>query len=216
MTNRGIFLAFEGGEGVGKSTQLRLFASWLEEGGIPHLVAREPGGTPVGEAIRKILLDRAELDVPAETELLLMLSARAAFVRRIVVPTLDRGEVMVADRYQLSSFVYQGIGRGLGVEVVRQVNTFATGGLQPDLTIVFDISIDEGISRQKKAGKERDRIEASGRAFLEAVREGYLTLARGDDRIVVLDASIPPEELHAQVRKVVQSRFPETFGGIHK
>jgi dTMP kinase len=212
MSTRGIFLAFEGGEGVGKSTQLRLFASWMEERGVPHLMAREPGGTPVGEAIRQILLDRAELDIPAETELLLMLAARAAFVRRVVLPTLERGAVMVADRYQLSSFVYQGIGRGLGVEAVRGVNAFATGGVEPDLTVLFDLSIEEGIARQEQAGKRRDRIEASGREFLTAVREGYLALAKGDEGVVVLDASLPAQELHARVCEVVRSRFPGTFG----
>jgi dTMP kinase len=143
-----------------------------------------------------------------------MLSARAAFVRRIVLPSLARGEVMVADRYQLSSFVYQGIGRGLGVEEVRRVNAFATGGLEPDLTILLDLPIDEGIARQEMAGKKRDRIEDSGRDFRQAVREGYLALAKGDERIVVLDASLPSEELHAQLREVVRSRFPAIFRGI--
>jgi dTMP kinase len=121
---------------------------------------------------------------------------------------------MVADRYELSSFVYQGIGRGLGVEEVRRVNTFATGGLEPDLTILLDLPIDEGIARQEMAGKKRDRIEDSGRDFRQAVREGYLALAKGDERIVVLDASLPSEELHAQLREVVRSRFPAIFRGI--
>lgn len=211
MSSRGIFLAFEGGEGVGKSTQLRLFASWLEAGGIPHLIAREPGGTPVGEAIRNLLLDRSELDIPAETELLLMLSARAAFVRRVVLPAVERGVVMVADRYELSSFVYQGIGRGLGVEAVQKLNAFATGGVSPDLTILLDLPVEAGAARQEKSGKMRDRIESSGKAFLDTVREGYLALAEEDDRIVVLDASLPPEELHLKVREVVQASFPARF-----
>lgn len=209
----GRFIVFEGVEGAGKSTQVRLVSGWLRAAGVPHVTAREPGGTPVGEAIRQILLDRGELDVPAETELLLMLAARAAFVRDVVRPALDEGRVVVADRFDLSTFAYQGFGRGLALDGVRRLNAFATGGLVPDLYVLLDLPVDEGSRRQEREGKTRDRIEREGEAFLERVRQGYAELAAATGHARVVDGRGAPEVVHRRIRTLLQDEFPETFPG---
>ncbi len=211
MTGRGFFLVLEGVEGAGKTTQARLFGSWLAERGIPHSVAREPGGTPVGEALRRVLLDAPDLDIPAETELLLLLAARAAYVRDVVRPSLGRGELMVSDRFELSTFAYQGVARGLGVERVRTLNAFATGGLHPDLTVVFDVPVEEGRSRQGASGKRRDRMEREDGGFLEAVGRAYRELAETEPAVVLLDGSGSEVEVQDRLRGLLESRLPEPF-----
>jgi dTMP kinase len=211
VSDRGLFLVLEGVEGAGKSTQARMLADWLGSLHIPHRLSREPGGTPVGEAIRHVLLDSGALEVPDETELLLMLAARAAFVRKLVRPTLDSGHIMIADRFELSTLAYQGAGRGLGIEAIRPLNQFATGGLRPDLTIVFDLPVSEGSERQQRSGKGRDRIEGEGARFLEAVRAGYLKLAAADASIIIVDAAPPAARVHQTVRELLGARFPEHF-----
>lgn len=203
----------EGVEGSGKTTQARLLGSWLEDRGVPCRTAREPGGTPVGEAIRDVLLHSHELDIPPETELLLMLAARSAFVTDVVRPALERGEIMVADRFELSTFAYQGEARGLGLERVRALNAFATGGLKPDLTVVIDVSVAEGRARQLASGKADDRIEREGDAFLEAVGAAYRELPRGDPSVVVVDGSPSEMEVQRRIRELLTSRFPEPFRG---
>jgi len=210
-TGRGLFLVLEGAEGAGKSTQARLLEDWLRERGVPRQVAREPGGTPVGEAIRGVLLDAVDLEVPAETELLLMLAARAAFVRQVVEPALARGEVLVADRFELSSFAYQGGGRGLDLTEIRRLNDFATGGLRPDLTLVLDLPVSAGRERQRAAGKTRDRIEEEGSRFLDRVRNAYRALAEEDPRVLLVDAAPPPEVVQEVLRGLLEARFPEHF-----
>jgi dTMP kinase len=209
----GLFVVLEGVEGAGKTTQARLLAEWLAEEGIPHRLAREPGGTPVGEAIREVLLERREAGLRPETELLLMLAARAAYVREVVRPALDEGRVMVSDRFELSTFAYQGVGRGLGLDETRRLNAFATGGLRPDLTVLLDIPVDEGRARQARAGKVRDRIEGEGGEFLGRVAAAYRTLARSDSGIVLIEASRPPDEVHRRVREALRPRLPEPFRG---
>ena len=208
----GFFLVLEGVEGVGKTTQAQRIADWLGKIGVPNRLGREPGGTPVGEAVRELLLNARGLHFPAETELLLMLAARAAFVRQVVRPALDRGEVMIADRFELSSLAYQGVGRGLGESRVRELNAFATGGLKPDLTLVFDLPVEVGRARQSASGKERDRIEDEGEAFLRNVRDAYRSLAQADDSVRLVDASASEEEVHQTVRELLVTDFPELFG----
>ena len=210
-TNRGRFVALEGVEGAGKSTQARMLGEWLESCGIPFTLTREPGGTDVGEAIRHVVQDRPELSVPPETELLLYLAARAAFVREVALPVLDRGELLIADRFSLSTYAYQGYGRGLDLEEVRRMDRFASGGLAPDVYIVFDLSVEEGKARQKAAGKREDRLESSGEGFLEAVGRGYRELARTDESVRLVDARGTPLEVHARVCEVLREELPETF-----
>ena len=212
MAERGLFLVLEGTEGVGKSTQNALLLEWFEALGIPFRAAREPGGTEVGEAIRHVLLELRDLDVPERTELFLMVGARAAFVRDMVEPTLAAGTLFLADRFDLSTFAYQGYGRGLDLEAVRSINAFATGGLRPDLYLVLDLAADEGLARQKAEGKDPDRIERAGSDFLRRVREGYRSLVEDEPRAVRIDASGTPEEVQSRIRGTLVERFPETFG----
>ena len=207
---RGLFIVLEGVEGAGKSTQARLLAEWLGGLGLPHTLAREPGGTPVGEAIRRVVLDRGELTMPPETELFLILGARAAFTRDVVGPALERGEVVVADRYDLSTFAYQGYGRGLDLEAVRRANEMATGGLRPDLYLVLDLPAEEGLERKGGSGSG-DRIEREGIAFLSRVREGYRTLAEEVAEARMLRAEGTPAEVQASIRQTLLELFPETF-----
>ena len=207
----GPFLALEGVEGAGKTTQARLLAEWLESCGVSFTLAREPGGSQVGEAIRHVVQGRPELAVPLETELLLYLAARAAFVRDIVRPVLARGELFIADRFSMSTYAYQGYGRGLDLEEVRRLDRFATDGLVPDLYLVFDLRVEAGRARQKAGGKEDDRLELAGNDFLEAVRAGYHELLESDERVHLIDASGTADEVHAQVRAVLRREMPATF-----
>jgi dTMP kinase len=159
----------------------------------------------VGEAIRSVLLDRVELDVPPPTELLLILAARSAFVRKVVRPALERGEVVLADRYEPSTLAYQGYGRGLDLGEIQRLNAFATGGLEADLTVVLDVPVETGLARQAREGKDADRMERGGRAFLERVRTGYRELAARDSRTVLVDARGSSDEVHGVVRKSVEA-----------
>ena len=211
---RGPFVALEGVEGAGKTTQARLLAEWLESSGVSFTLAREPGGTEVGEAIRHVVQDRPELTVPHETELLLYLAARAAFVQEIVRPVLERGELFIADRFSMSTYAYQGYGRGLDLEEVRRLDRFATDGLVPDLYLVFDLPVEAGRARQKAGGKEDDRLELEGNDFLEAVREGYHEIVASDGRAHLVDAHGTTDEVHARVRDVLRREMPATFAPL--
>jgi dTMP kinase len=208
----GLFLVLEGVEGAGKTTQARLLANWMGHLGLSVTSTREPGGTAVGEAVRAVLLDRNELDIPAETELLLMLAARAAFVRQVVRPTLAKGGVVLADRFSLSTLAYQGDGRGLDLAEVRRMDAFARGGLEPDLTLVLELSPEEGGKRQRAAGKGRDRMERAGDEFHARVAAGYRELAgSGDARVRALDAQGTPDAVQERVRDALRQAFPGTF-----
>ena len=209
---QGLFLVLEGVEGVGKSTQARLLSAWLAGLDVAHTMTREPGGTGLGEAIRSLVLERSDLAVSIEAELLLILAARTVFVKRVVRPALEKGEVVVSDRYDLSTLAYQGWGRGIDLDTVKRLNSFATGGLRPDLYLLLDLSAVEGLERQRLAGKTSDRLESEGEAFLSRVREGYLALSASEDRVRALDGSGPPEAVHARVKALLQEEFPETFG----
>jgi dTMP kinase len=211
----GLFIVLEGVEGAGKSTQAALLSRWMDTSGIRHVLAREPGGTPVGEAIRGIVLDRGGLTMPPETELFLILAARAAFVKGVVRPALERGDVVVADRFDFSTLAYQGYGRGLDLAEVRRANSLATGGLKPDLVLVLDLPVAAGLER-KGGAAHGDRIEREGETFLTRVREGYLELAREESGAKLLDASGTPENLRAEIRRVLGDTFPGTFppGGV--
>ncbi|MGB0543134.1 MAG: dTMP kinase [Longimicrobiales bacterium] len=205
------FIVLEGGDGVGKTTQVALLSEWFDALGLPHISTREPGGTPVGEAIRKIVLAGPEMDMPAETELMLILGARAAFVRDVVRPALAGGKVVLADRFSLSTMAYQGYGRGLDLDEVRQAIAIATGGMTPDLYIVLDLPADEGEKRQEHDGAPPDRIEAAGRSFRDTVRDAYLALAMSEPGVEVVSARGTPEDVHSRVRSRLAARFPAIF-----
>lgn len=210
--SRGLFVVLEGIEGAGKTTQHRRLARWLEEGGRSHRAVREPGGTPLGERIRDILLSWRDEDVSAESELFLLLAARSAFVRTVVRPALESGEVVLADRYELSTLAYQGYGRELDLDVVRSANRLATGGLRPDLCVLLDVEVEEGLARRRREGGDDDRIEAAGLEFMRRVREGYRSLARADERVERIDGSGSAGEVQGRIRELLRRRFPETFG----
>lgn len=214
---RGLFLTLEGPEGAGKSTQGPLLAEHLRRSGLDVLYTREPGGTPIGERIRGVLLDDAHREMAAETEMLLFAAARAQFVREVVSPALARGVTVLSDRYVDASLSYQGFGRGLDVAVVRWVNEVATGGLLPDLTVLLDIEPTAGLARARAArGKEGaagrgDRLEQEGTAFYERVRAGFLQLAReSPQRFAVIDAGGDVDEVRRRVIEAVDRFLRES------
>ncbi|MFQ5679829.1 MAG: dTMP kinase [Gemmatimonadota bacterium] len=208
MTGRGFFLVFEGLEGVGKTTHARSLVERLHRAGVPCRAVREPGGTPAGERVRGVVLD-PELAISAEAELLLLLAARAELVRSVVLPALERGEVVVADRYEMSTLAYQGIARGLGEEHVKHLNEFATGGLRPDAVVLLQAPPGEGLRR--KSG-EADRLERETEAFFGRVAEAYERLARETPGVIVVDSSAGQEEVQARIVQELAGRWPETFG----
>ena len=205
-----LFLVLEGAEGSGKSTQARLLGEWLAASDVAHILTREPGGTPVGEEIRAILLHGA--DIPAETELLLMNAARAVFVADVVKPALAAGKVVIADRFWLSSLAYQGYGRGLPLETVRRVCEFAAQGIQPDLTIVLDVPLDE--SEKRRSHRGADRIERAGTDFHQKVVEAYRLLPQTESNVALISGVGEAGDVHRQIMGLLGSRFPETFAGI--
>jgi len=191
VSGRGAFIAFEGGEASGKSTQAARLAARLDA-----LLTREPGGTELGERIRALLLDPV-WSVAVRTEALLMAAARAQHVAEVIEPALAAGRHVVTDRFTASSLAYQGFGRGLPLDSVRSLSAFATGGLEPDLYVLLDIDPAAAATRRDRA---HDRMEAAGVEFHVAVREGFLALAASaPDRWLVLDASLSVDELAATI-----------------
>src|SRR5262245_22407169 len=205
----GLFIVLEGIEGSGKTTQAHMLADWLGRNGVPHRLTREPGGTFVGEQVRSLLLHGG--DMHAEAELLLLLAARAAHVQEVLSPALGRGEIVVSDRYELSSFAYQGLGRGLGLERVKSLNSFATGGLGPDLTVLVDVPWEEAVPRRLRNRPEEDRIERAGAAFHTRVVEAYRFLASSEPAVIPVDGRPAPEVVHGSIMRLLQARFSETF-----
>lgn len=207
VSDGGLFIAFEGVEGAGKSTHIRRLSRRLDRDGFAHLVVREPGGTEAGERIRRIVLD-PKIPVCAETELLLYLASRAEFVRRVVRPALDRGELVLADRFELSTFAYQGVARGLGLDRVRALNSFATGGLRPDVTLLLTLDPEEGMER--KAGKA-DRLESEHANFHRAVADAYRALSESEPGVVCITSDGPIDEVQRRLWEALSGRFPGRF-----
>ena len=193
----GLFITFEGGDGSGKTTQVRLLAEYLREYGREVVATREPGGTDLGQEIRKLILHGG--DVCPKAEALLYAADRAHHIATVVRPALQRGAVVLADRYLDSSVAYQGVARQLGLDEVRDLSLWATDGLMPDLTVLLDVPVTVGAGR---VGGKQDRIESAGTDFHQAVRSEYLKLAQEDpNRWRVLDASGGIDDVARQVRE---------------
>jgi dTMP kinase len=208
---KGLFITFEGTEGGGKTTQIALLAERLQELGRIVRVLREPGGTPIGEEIRHTLKHSVNNEaMTPETELLLMNASRAQLVREVIRPSLERGEVVLCDRFFDSTIAYQGFGRGLELARVRSVIEFAVGNTRPHLTLLLHVplSVSEARRQAREAGAApvRDRIESAGRAFFERVEQGFQALAEAEPaRVRKIDATATKEQVHAAIWKTVQA-----------
>ena len=202
----GTFITLEGIDGSGKSTQLRLLADYLEQAGCDLLLTREPGGTPVGNRLRAALLDAQE-EVDPLTELLVFAADRAQHVRRVLRPALESGRVVFSDRYADATAAYQGAGRGFPPELISEIIQLATEGLKPDLTLLFDLSVDDSTSRTRRRtnGSQRgDRLDSENAEFYTRVRDAYLQLAqREPERIKVIKTNQPLEMTHERVKEIV-------------
>ena len=201
---RGLFITLEGGEGSGKSTQAQALKALLEDAGRKVTVTREPAGCPLGQRVRELLNDPSvELDAPSE--LLLFATARAQHVAEVIRPALEHGEVVICDRFGDSSVAYQGYGRGLSIDDVREANRMATRGLVPDLTVLLDVPVETGLAR-KRGEDAPDRIGQEAAEFHERVRQGYLAMAAEEpERFLVVDGTIPPGEITRAIWRRLES-----------
>ncbi len=208
MASGGTFIAFEGVEGAGKSTQIKLVAVELSKRGVDPVLAREPGGTEIGEAIRELVLD-GKVRTSAVTELLLMLAARSSFVADVVRPALEAGRVVLTDRYDLSTLAYQGGGRRIPLATIKTLNEFATGGIRPQLYVLLDVDVDQSLARRPRGAG--DRIEKEDVAFHERVARAYRDLAESEPDVALIDGRQEITGVFAVVWAALASRFPETF-----
>ncbi|WP_417234962.1 dTMP kinase [Arthrobacter sp.] len=201
-----LFVVLEGGDGAGKSTQAARLATHLQERGREVVRTREPGGTPIGEKLRSLVLDHGHGEVDARTEALLFAAARAAHVEQLILPALARGATVICDRYIDSSVAYQGVGRGLGTEQVLAVNRWATGGLRPDPPILLDVDPRAGRDRRTQGDATEDRLESEPDSFHARIRQAFLDRAGNDDgAYLVLDASLAVEDLAGQICAAVDA-----------
>jgi dTMP kinase len=202
----GTFITFEGIDGSGKSTQLRMLANFLKQRGCEVLLTREPGGTPVGNRLRAALLDAHE-EVDPLTELLVFAADRAQHVRRVLRPALAAGQVVFSDRYADATAAYQGAGRGFSPELISEIIQLATEGLRPDLTLLFDLSVDDSTTRTRRRGNDAqrgDRLDAEDDQFHARVRKAYLALAEAEpERIKIVKTDQPLEATHERVKQIV-------------
>lgn len=195
----GLFITMEGPDGSGKSTQIELLRDYLSNKGYDIIVCREPGGTRISEAVRQVILNKDFTEMGHMTELLLYAAARAQLVEEVIRPALQAGKVVICDRFVESSAVYQGIARGMGIDLVYDVNRFAIGDTMPDVTFLIDIDAKTGISRKKQQAK-LDRMEREALDFHEKVAEGYRNLAKlHPKRICKIDGSLSIEEIHEKI-----------------
>jgi dTMP kinase len=206
-TDRGLFITLEGGEGAGKSTQSIRIRAWLERLGRPVVAARQPGGTPLSENLRRLLLDRDDVAIAPLTELLLLFADRAQFVSEVVRPALERGEVVLCDRFTDSTYAYQGGGRGISDDGIATLEKLVHGDRQPDLTLLLDIPAEQGLARIAGRG-EANRLEREALDFYQRVRERYLARARREPgRIAVIDASGDPDTVWAAIKNTLEDRL---------
>jgi dTMP kinase len=207
-----LFITFEGPEGSGKTTQAQLLYEYLQERGYPVFLTREPGGTGIGDQIREVLHSLENTEMLPRTEILLYSASRAQLVGQIIRPHLDRGEIVLCDRYADSTLAYQGYGHGLNLQVLQVITAFATSGLKPDLTIYLDIDVEEGLRRKLAAHQtgeaEWNRMDQQELAFHHRVREGYLQMAAaGPERWVVIEGAQPVDVAQRTIRAKVEAKL---------
>jgi dTMP kinase len=203
----GVLISFEGIEGCGKSTQSRMLREKLSELGFDVVLTREPGGTPIAERIRAILLNGESAGLTARAEALLMVASRAQLASEIILPALDRGAVVIADRYADSSVAYQGVARQIGVQNIQKLNEFATQGTEPNLTLILDVDVELGLSRLSSSDRiGLDRIESETVQFHSRVREAYLEMAKREPRrMKIINGAMAADEVFREVWKRVAS-----------
>jgi len=206
---RGRLIVFEGIDGSGKSSQAAAIAAVLRDRGLAVVTCRDPGSTPVGDAVRELLLHRHDLKLTAAAEMLLYMAARAQLVREVIQPAIDEGRWVIADRFLLSNVVYQGHAGGLPPEQVRQVGEVATGGLSPDVTVLLDADLQ---TLAKRLDRPLDRLESRGEAYRQRVQQGYHREAADDPSVVTVDASGDPASVQQAILAVLETTFPELTG----
>lgn len=203
-----MFITFEGPDGSGKSTQIRMLVSTLVEAGFSVMVTREPGGTAIGDQIRDVLHDTANTAMAPLAEVLMYSASRAQLVEELIRPALADGRIVLCDRYADSTMAYQGFGRGLDRGMLANLTAYATGGLKPDLTLYLDLDVNEGLARRRNEGEEMNRLDLEAIHFHERVRAGYHQLAASEpSRWVMVDASRPIADVAAEIREIVLERL---------
>ncbi len=201
---KGLFITFEGLDGSGKTTQIKLLDDYLREKGFDVVTTIEPGGTEIGGKIRNILLDKGNLGMSHKTETFLFLASRAELASKIIAPALREGKIVICDRFFDSAVVYQGIARGLGEKRILDMSMWATGGIVPDITFLLSVKISRGKKRMDTASKKRDRIELEKDNFKKKIYKGYLNIARKNkDRIVVIDGEKNIESIFEEIKSKV-------------
>ncbi len=201
FVKRGVFITFEGFEGSGKSTQIGLLCSYIKRLGYEVTPLREPGGTPVGEAVRRVLLDVTYEDIKPEVETLLYMASRAQLARDKIIPALQEGRVVICDRFLDSTIAYQGYGGGVDVKKIKGIGMFSVAGIRPDLTILLDVKPERGLERLK----EKDRIERKPITYHRKVREGYLRIAKlHPRRFIIIEAEQEKDSIQSIIRKAVR------------
>lgn len=203
--SKGKFITFEGPEGCGKSTQIKLLSEALTKEGRSVLTTREPGGTDTGEEIRKILMNPEHVELTDLTEVFLYEAARAQLVNEVIIPALDSGQTVLCDRFSESTLAYQGYGGKISVEWIQKIDQMARGGLSPDLTLFIDVNPEVGLKRARASEKEIDRLEEKDLEYHKRVYQGYLELAKkNQDRIKVVDGRKDIQEIHQEILKMAK------------
>ena len=205
-----MFITLEGPEGSGKSCQIPELAEFVRQQGYEVLTTREPGGTAIGDQVRQVIMNLKNTEMNPRTEILLFCAARAQIVDEVILPALNRGVVVISDRYGDSTLAYQGYGHRMDLDILRQILNFATGGLKPDLTLLLDVDVEEGLRRRRCSGGEWNRLDAYEVEFHKRVRAGYHELAKAEpDRWESINANLNVEMVQSNIRKVIERKLAE-------
>ena len=203
--DRGLFITFEGTDGTGKTTQIERLSVDLKRAGYDVCLTREPGGTPISEQIRDMLLNPDHSEMAATTELLLYAASRAQHVSEVIKPALEAGKIVISSRFADATVVYQGYGRGLDLDRIHHLNRIATDGVRPEVTFVLDLPVEIGLQRVQSSRGGLDRLEREKIEFHRRLREGYQTLAKQEpQRLKIIDAQVNPEQVYAQIQSIIQ------------